>query len=110
MAKCSKTQGRLKLWRNRSVAQSNVFQFVSMRCSFDSGSIPMTQGTIRGLAMQHSVSVAFTVQEGVHSLHSEIPCTAFFLMDAQPHCSKGHHCSVDIQQASRICCGPWLHS
>lgn len=56
-----------------------------MWCSFDSGSIPVTQGTIRGLAMQHSVSVAFTVQEGVHSLHSEIPCIAFFLMDAQPH-------------------------
>lgn len=79
-------------WRcggNRS-----IFQFVSMH-SFDLDTIPVTQGTMRGLAMQYTVNVAFTPQEGMHPLHNEIPCIAAFVMDGLPH----DHVTVVATQA-----------
>ncbi|RMC00559.1 hypothetical protein DUI87_23175 [Hirundo rustica rustica] len=66
---------------------------------------PSDSGPMRGLAMQYPVNVAFTMQEGMHALHNEIPCLAFFVMD--------HVIVVATQAWNPGCCQdntPWTSS
>ncbi|NXI50754.1 MATN4 protein, partial [Chloroceryle aenea] len=46
--------------------------------------IPLAQGTMTGLAIQYTMNVAFTTQEGARPLHKKIPRIAIIVTDGRP--------------------------
>ncbi|XP_032054181.1 matrilin-4 [Aythya fuligula] len=48
------------------------------------GIVPLAQGTMTGLAIQYTMNVAFTVQEGARPLHKKIPRIAIVVTDGRP--------------------------
>ncbi|NXD75255.1 MATN4 protein, partial [Halcyon senegalensis] len=46
--------------------------------------IPLSQGTMTGLAIQYTMNVAFTTQEGARPLHKKIPRIAIIVTDGRP--------------------------
>ncbi|XP_043946016.1 matrilin-4 [Protopterus annectens] len=46
--------------------------------------IPLAQGTMTGLAIQHAMNVAFTVEEGARPLDLKIPRVAVIVTDGRP--------------------------
>ncbi|NWZ24330.1 MATN4 protein, partial [Asarcornis scutulata] len=48
------------------------------------GIVPLAQGTMTGLAIQYTMNVAFTVQEGARPPHKKIPRIAIVVTDGRP--------------------------
>lgn len=46
--------------------------------------VPLAQGTMTGLAIQYTMNVAFTVQEGARPPHKKIPRIAIVVTDGRP--------------------------
>lgn len=46
--------------------------------------IPLAQGTMTGLAIQYTMNVAFTTQEGARPLHKRVPRIAIVVTDGRP--------------------------
>uniref|UniRef100_A0A8D0GG60 Matrilin 4 n=1 Tax=Sphenodon punctatus TaxID=8508 RepID=A0A8D0GG60_SPHPU len=46
--------------------------------------VPLAQGTMTGLAIQYTMNVAFTTQEGARPLHKRIPRVALIVTDGRP--------------------------
>ncbi|XP_025047163.1 matrilin-4 isoform X2 [Alligator sinensis] len=46
--------------------------------------VPLSQGTMTGLAIQYAMNVAFTTQEGARELHKKIPRVAVIVTDGRP--------------------------
>uniref|UniRef100_A0A8D2L7R9 Matrilin 4 n=1 Tax=Varanus komodoensis TaxID=61221 RepID=A0A8D2L7R9_VARKO len=46
--------------------------------------VPLAQGTMTGLAIQYTMNVAFTTQEGARPLHKKVPRVAVIVTDGRP--------------------------
>ncbi|XP_063153212.1 matrilin-4 [Candoia aspera] len=46
--------------------------------------VPLAQGTMTGLAIQYTMNVAFTIQEGARPLHRKVPRVAVIVTDGRP--------------------------